>query len=252
MRGSVVLYYFRYYVGREGLFSAFNVLGTLATIAGILFSKGLSLRYGKRNVFIAIAIKIACVHHHPATSPAFRTGGSGELQSALILQIDETLGRRLLEVRIVRNRRNIQVSIAIEVPRQCLVCAVHRIMEHLAEVIRAIIEVNANAVIRLQRKRKVTVVAVGHNQIQPAVLVKVHQIKSRQPPARRDFQQRLDFELAATLIEEQVNPLACLRHHYDDVGPTVAVEVANLRANRPRTIQQHVLLVTAAFLALKP
>jgi len=45
--------YFRYYVGRESLFSAFNVLGTLATITGILFSKGLSMRYGKRNVFIA-------------------------------------------------------------------------------------------------------------------------------------------------------------------------------------------------------
>ena len=54
MRGSVVLYYFRYYVGNEGLFSAFNVLGTLATIVGdLLFSKGLAMRYGKRNVFIA-------------------------------------------------------------------------------------------------------------------------------------------------------------------------------------------------------
>ena len=53
MRGSVVLYYFRYYVGNESLFSAFNVFGTLATIVGILFSKGLSMRYGKRNVFIA-------------------------------------------------------------------------------------------------------------------------------------------------------------------------------------------------------
>ena len=39
MRGSVVLYYFKYYVGREGLFSLFNVLGTTATIAGIFFSK---------------------------------------------------------------------------------------------------------------------------------------------------------------------------------------------------------------------
>jgi GPH family glycoside/pentoside/hexuronide:cation symporter len=52
MRGSVVLYYFKYYVGNEGLFSWFNVLGTLATIVGIFFSKGLALRYGKRNVFI--------------------------------------------------------------------------------------------------------------------------------------------------------------------------------------------------------
>jgi sugar (glycoside-pentoside-hexuronide) transporter len=52
MRGSVVVYYFKYYVGREDLFSWFNVGGILANIIGILFSKGLSLRYGKRNVFI--------------------------------------------------------------------------------------------------------------------------------------------------------------------------------------------------------
>jgi GPH family glycoside/pentoside/hexuronide:cation symporter len=52
MRGSVVLYYFTYYVGRQNLFSAFNVLGTTSTIVGIFFSKGLALRFGKRNVFI--------------------------------------------------------------------------------------------------------------------------------------------------------------------------------------------------------
>jgi GPH family glycoside/pentoside/hexuronide:cation symporter len=53
MRGSVVLYYFKYYVEREALFSPFNVLGTTATIIGIFFSKALAMRYGKRNVFIA-------------------------------------------------------------------------------------------------------------------------------------------------------------------------------------------------------
>lgn len=53
MRGSIVLYYFKYYVGQEDLFSMFNVLGTVATIIGIFFSKKLSMRYGKRNVFIA-------------------------------------------------------------------------------------------------------------------------------------------------------------------------------------------------------
>jgi glycoside/pentoside/hexuronide:cation symporter, GPH family len=52
MRGSVVLYYFKYYVGDESYFSMFNVLGTAATIIGIFFSKGLSMKYGKRNVFI--------------------------------------------------------------------------------------------------------------------------------------------------------------------------------------------------------
>lgn len=52
MRGSVVLYYFKYYVGDESFFSLFNVLGTVATIVGIFFSKNMSMRYGKRNVFI--------------------------------------------------------------------------------------------------------------------------------------------------------------------------------------------------------
>lgn len=52
MRGSVVLYYFRYYVGQEDLFGLFNVLATIATIIGIFFSKGLAMKYGKRNVFI--------------------------------------------------------------------------------------------------------------------------------------------------------------------------------------------------------
>lgn len=52
LRGSVVLYYFKYYVGRENLFSYFNVAGTICTIVGILFSKPLATRFGKRNVFI--------------------------------------------------------------------------------------------------------------------------------------------------------------------------------------------------------
>lgn len=52
MRGSVVVYYFKYYVGREDLFGWFNVSGILANIIGILFCKRSSLRYGKRNVFI--------------------------------------------------------------------------------------------------------------------------------------------------------------------------------------------------------
>lgn len=55
MRGSVVFYYFRYYMNAENyesLFSVFNVLGTSSTIIGIFFSKGLAMKFGKRNVFI--------------------------------------------------------------------------------------------------------------------------------------------------------------------------------------------------------
>jgi Na+/melibiose symporter-like transporter len=75
MRGSVVPYYFTYFVDRPSLaallgrfgfeaagdegkvvsvgFSVFNVLGTLATIVAIFFSKALAVRFGKRNVFVA-------------------------------------------------------------------------------------------------------------------------------------------------------------------------------------------------------
>ena len=53
LRGGVLLYYFKYYVGREDLFSLFNVLGTGATILGVVLSKPLALRFGKRNLFIA-------------------------------------------------------------------------------------------------------------------------------------------------------------------------------------------------------
>jgi glycoside/pentoside/hexuronide:cation symporter, GPH family len=77
MRGSVVPYYFSYYVDKGSLarlfgavgttgagafdegrivslgFSVFNVLGTVATIIAIFFSKALAVRYGKRNVFVA-------------------------------------------------------------------------------------------------------------------------------------------------------------------------------------------------------
>jgi glycoside/pentoside/hexuronide:cation symporter, GPH family len=73
MRGSVVPYYFNYYVDKASLasllgsfgvgtadagqvvsvgFSVFNVLGTLATIIAIFFSKALAVRFGKRNVFM--------------------------------------------------------------------------------------------------------------------------------------------------------------------------------------------------------
>lgn len=55
MRGSVIFYYFRYYINVENyetLFSWFNVLGTTSTIIGIFFSKSLAMKFGKRNVFI--------------------------------------------------------------------------------------------------------------------------------------------------------------------------------------------------------
>jgi sugar (glycoside-pentoside-hexuronide) transporter len=52
LRGGVMTYYFKYYVGNEDLFSIFNVCGLAATLPGIVAAKNLSLRYGKRDVFL--------------------------------------------------------------------------------------------------------------------------------------------------------------------------------------------------------
>jgi sugar (glycoside-pentoside-hexuronide) transporter len=52
MRGGVMLYYFKYYLGREDLFSIFNVFGLGATIIGVVGSTPLARKYGKRDVFI--------------------------------------------------------------------------------------------------------------------------------------------------------------------------------------------------------
>jgi Na+/melibiose symporter-like transporter len=52
MRGGVMLYYWKYFVGREDLFSLFNVCGLGATIVGVILSTPLAKRYGKRDVFI--------------------------------------------------------------------------------------------------------------------------------------------------------------------------------------------------------
>lgn len=51
LRGSIILYYFKYYVKREDLFGLFNMVGMGVTIIGILFSKPLAVRFGKRDTF---------------------------------------------------------------------------------------------------------------------------------------------------------------------------------------------------------
>ena len=52
LRGGVMLYYFKYFVGREDMFSLFNVFGTGATIVGVLLSKPVAERIGKRRLFV--------------------------------------------------------------------------------------------------------------------------------------------------------------------------------------------------------
>jgi len=52
LRGGTMLFYFKYCVGQEDLFSLFNIFGLGSLIVGIFFSNALAGRFGKRNVFI--------------------------------------------------------------------------------------------------------------------------------------------------------------------------------------------------------
>ncbi|HEX7980825.1 MAG TPA: MFS transporter [Gemmatimonadaceae bacterium] len=52
MRGGVMLYFFKYYVKREDFFGWFNVIGTGATIIGLLLSKPIAERIGKKPLFL--------------------------------------------------------------------------------------------------------------------------------------------------------------------------------------------------------
>jgi Na+/melibiose symporter-like transporter len=64
LRGSVTLYYFTYYLKRPDLFSLFNAISMGVTLIGILFSKPLAVRFGKRNTFrvcLFLTAVFACV-----------------------------------------------------------------------------------------------------------------------------------------------------------------------------------------------
>jgi GPH family glycoside/pentoside/hexuronide:cation symporter len=51
-----IAYYFKYYIGKEEDVQLFNVIGTIALIVTIPFSKALAKKFGKRNVFLGSSI----------------------------------------------------------------------------------------------------------------------------------------------------------------------------------------------------
>jgi GPH family glycoside/pentoside/hexuronide:cation symporter len=56
MQNLSIAYYFKYYIGDEESVQLFNVIGTVALIAGIPLSKPLAKRFGKRNVYLASSL----------------------------------------------------------------------------------------------------------------------------------------------------------------------------------------------------
>ncbi|MEI8084591.1 MAG: MFS transporter [Paludibacter sp.] len=56
MQNAAIAYYFKYYLGRENNVQLFNVIGTVALIVALPFSKPLAKRFGNKNVFIGSSL----------------------------------------------------------------------------------------------------------------------------------------------------------------------------------------------------
>ena len=56
MQNAAIAYYFKYYIGKEDSVQLFNVIGTVALIVALPFSKPLARRFGNKNVFIASSL----------------------------------------------------------------------------------------------------------------------------------------------------------------------------------------------------
>jgi len=56
IQNAAVVYYFKYYIGKEENVQLFNVIGTIALIVALPFSKPLAKRFGNRNVFMASSV----------------------------------------------------------------------------------------------------------------------------------------------------------------------------------------------------
>jgi len=56
MQNAAIAYYFKYYIGKEDSVQLFNVIGTIALIVALPFSKPLAKRFGNKNVFISSSL----------------------------------------------------------------------------------------------------------------------------------------------------------------------------------------------------
>ena len=56
MQNAAIAYYFKYYIGKEDSVQLFNVIGTIALIVALPFSKPLAKRFGNKNVFIGSSL----------------------------------------------------------------------------------------------------------------------------------------------------------------------------------------------------
>ena len=197
------------------------------------------------DVEVAVAIDVANVHHQPAAQLRFGERPGDEIQPALVFQVNETLLGRVIIVWKVSNRGDVQVAIAVEVRGPGLVRSIERIKEGELKTILAAVQVKADSVIVPQAGRILAVVAIGGEHIHAAIPVEVHELESCVAPNGRLLNDRQFAELSSSVIQQQVNAFARLRHEHDDVQAPVVVEIVKLGPHGARPVEENVLGVFA-------
>jgi glycoside/pentoside/hexuronide:cation symporter, GPH family len=61
IRSGAVIYYFKYYVGKQDMTSVFMVCGTLAAILGVMSTKFLTKLMGKRNLYMIVMALVSFI-----------------------------------------------------------------------------------------------------------------------------------------------------------------------------------------------
>lgn len=61
IRSGAVIYYFKYYVAKEGMTSIFMVVGTIAAILGVMSTKFLTKLMGKRNLYMLVMTLVSLI-----------------------------------------------------------------------------------------------------------------------------------------------------------------------------------------------
>src|SRR5208282_6526733 len=56
MQNAAIAFYFKYYIGKEDSVQLFNVIGTIALIVALPFSKPLARRFGNKKVFMGSSL----------------------------------------------------------------------------------------------------------------------------------------------------------------------------------------------------
>ena len=104
-------------------------------------------------------------------------------------------------------------------------------MRHLKCSI-SLVQIQPDAVVRLQNRRIIAVVAVRNQEVEPTVLVPIHDFHGRATITRVKTEQHFCFELPLAFVGVQIDAFVGIGLEAQDVRQTVAGEIADMNGNR--------------------